>query len=71
MTTAAHPGARPVPLGPEPAETPECESSTSHEISTPEAPELHNAWPGWAPMLLIAVMVLACVLFMVGRIFSI
>ncbi|MEU9131131.1 DUF6480 family protein [Kitasatospora sp. NPDC048540] len=70
MTTAAHP-ARPVPRGPRPAETPEGESSTSHEISTPEAPELHNAWPGWAPLALISLVVLACVLFMVGRIFSI
>ncbi|MFF9641717.1 DUF6480 family protein [Kitasatospora aureofaciens] len=58
---------RPVPATP-PTETPECESSTCSGISTPESVELHTAWPGWIPLLVIAVMVLCCVGFAVGRI---
>ncbi|AUG75878.1 hypothetical protein CFP65_0959 [Kitasatospora sp. MMS16-BH015] len=57
----------PVPDHP-PIETPECESSTGHGISTPESVELHTAWPGWIPLLVIAVMVVSCVGFAVGRI---
>jgi hypothetical protein len=65
----AGPAARVVGLS-APTETPECESSTGHGISTPEAVELHTAWPGWAPMLVIAVLVLCTVGFMVGRILA-
>ncbi|MEU5386668.1 DUF6480 family protein [Kitasatospora cineracea] len=53
-----------------PVETPECESSTTHGISTPEAVELHTAWPGWIPLLVIMVMVVCCIGFAVGRIFA-
>ncbi|MBP0450729.1 hypothetical protein J5Y04_14420 [Kitasatospora sp. RG8] len=58
---------RPVPAGP-PAETPECEASTCAGISTPESVELHTAWPGWIPLMVIVVMVVSCVGFAVGRI---
>jgi hypothetical protein len=58
---------RPEPPTP-PAETPECESSTSSGISTPESVELHTAWPGWIPLLVIGIMVVSCVGFAVGRI---
>ncbi|MEU3494246.1 DUF6480 family protein [Kitasatospora cineracea] len=53
-----------------PTETPECEASTTHGISTPEAVELHTAWPGWIPLLAIMVMVVCCIGFAVGRIFA-
>ncbi|OKI29142.1 hypothetical protein A6A07_23370 [Streptomyces sp. CB03911] len=58
---------RPVPVR-RPAETPECEASTCAGISTPESVELHTAWPGWIPLLVIGVMVVCCVGFAVGRI---
>ncbi|MGW6917145.1 DUF6480 family protein [Kitasatospora sp. NPDC054939] len=51
-----------------PTETPEGEGSTCHGISTPEAPELHTAWPGWIPLLVIAVLVISCLGFAIGRI---
>ncbi|MEU9126965.1 hypothetical protein AB0D08_02415 [Kitasatospora sp. NPDC048540] len=57
------PAARPVPT-----ETPECEASTCAGISTPESVELHTAWPGWIPLLVIAVLVVSCLGFAVGRI---
>ncbi|WP_329492387.1 DUF6480 family protein [Kitasatospora sp. NBC_01246] len=63
--TPAH--ERPVPASP-PTETPECESSTCAGISTPESTELHTAWPGWIPLLVITVLVVCCVGFAVGRI---
>ncbi|MCX4744256.1 hypothetical protein OG455_01790 [Kitasatospora sp. NBC_01287] len=53
--------------GPAPEETPECEGSTTAGISVPEPVELHDAWSGLVPMLLIGVMVIACVGFMIGR----
>ncbi|WP_327071094.1 DUF6480 family protein [Kitasatospora sp. NBC_01302] len=56
--------------GAQPAETPECEASTCAGISTPEAVELHDAWPGWIPLLVIAAMVVSCAGFAVGRIFG-
>ncbi|MEU6232098.1 DUF6480 family protein [Kitasatospora sp. NPDC047058] len=58
---------RPVPVS-LPTETPECEASTCSGISTPEPVELHNAWPSWIPLLVIAVLVVCCVGFAVGRI---
>ncbi|GAA2805938.1 hypothetical protein GCM10010505_35470 [Kitasatospora aburaviensis] len=58
---------RAVPVSP-PTETPECESSTCAGISTPESVELHTAWPGWIPLVVIAVLVVCCVGFAVGRI---
>ncbi|MFJ1753549.1 hypothetical protein [Kitasatospora sp. NPDC088134] len=67
---------RPLPVPAEvighsaPTATPECESSTTHGISTPEAVELHSAWPGWAPLLVITLMVVSAVGFAVGRIFG-
>ncbi len=61
------PPERPVPAYP-PTETPECEASTCAGISTPEAPELHTAWPGWVPLLVIAVLVVGCVGFAIARI---
>ncbi|MEU9079912.1 DUF6480 family protein [Kitasatospora sp. NPDC004745] len=66
-THAATPPLRPA-AAPRPTETPECEGSTSAGISTPEAVELHTAWPGWIPLLVIAVLVICCVGFAVGRI---
>ncbi|MFF7590467.1 DUF6480 family protein [Kitasatospora purpeofusca] len=60
-------GQRAVPANP-PTETPECEASTCSGISTPEPVELHNAWPSWIPLLVIAVMVVCCAGFAVGRI---
>ncbi|MFD9130146.1 hypothetical protein [Kitasatospora sp. NPDC059571] len=66
-TDAARPTPRIIGTAP-PTETPECESSTGHGISIPEAVELRTAWPGWAPVLAIAVMVLCTVGFMVARI---
>ncbi|MEW1913338.1 hypothetical protein AB0442_33780 [Kitasatospora sp. NPDC085895] len=57
----------PVPSVP-PTETPECEASTCHGISLPEPVELHDAWPGWIPIALIAVLVIACAGFAVARI---
>lgn len=53
-----------------PTETPEGEGSTTHGISTPEPVELHTAWPGWIPLLIIVVMVVCCIGFAVGRIFA-
>ena len=50
-----------------PTETPECESSTTAGISTPESTELHNAWPSWPPMVFVAVLVVAVIGFMVAR----
>ncbi|MEV4614933.1 hypothetical protein AB0K43_20390 [Kitasatospora sp. NPDC049258] len=64
VVAPAHPAA----TGAQPIETPECEASTCAGISTPEAPELHTAWPGWVPLLVIATMVISCVGFAVGRI---
>ncbi|PYC64802.1 hypothetical protein C7C46_32805 [Streptomyces tateyamensis] len=58
---------RPAPASP-PTQTPECESSTCSGISTPESVELRTAWPGWIPLLVIAVMALSLVGFAVGRI---
>ncbi|WP_431683728.1 DUF6480 family protein [Kitasatospora sp. KL5] len=58
---------RPVSVVP-PTETPECEASTCAGISVPESTELHTAWPGWIPLLVIAVMVVSCLGFLVGRI---
>ncbi|MGV9264909.1 DUF6480 family protein [Kitasatospora sp. NPDC003701] len=51
-----------------PTETPECEASTCAGISTPESAELHTAWPGWIPLLVIAVLVISCLGFAIGRI---
>ncbi|WP_030276299.1 DUF6480 family protein [Streptomyces sp. NRRL B-24484] len=65
-TGTARPEA-PVPAVP-PTETPECEASTCHGISLPEPVELHDAWPGWIPIALIAVLVIACAGFAVARI---
>ncbi|MFC8447492.1 DUF6480 family protein [Kitasatospora sp. NPDC057223] len=56
------------PSGPKPTETPECEGSTCAGISTAERVELHTAWPGWIPLLLIGVLVFCSAGFMVGRI---
>ncbi|MCX5215086.1 hypothetical protein OG689_38495 [Kitasatospora sp. NBC_00240] len=69
-TVRRPPTAPPTPPAarPAPTETPECEASTCAGISTPESVELHNAWPGWVPLLLIALMVLSCLGFAVGRI---
>ncbi|WP_407991557.1 hypothetical protein [Kitasatospora sp. CMC57] len=54
--------------GPSPTETPECEASTSHAISTPESVELRTAWPGWIPLTLILATALVLAAFAVGRI---
>ncbi|KJK59320.1 hypothetical protein [Saccharothrix sp. ST-888] len=59
------------PDAPSPTETPECEASTCHGISTAERVELHDAWPGWFPLLIITVMVVCAVGFMIGRILSV
>ncbi|MFC9330019.1 hypothetical protein [Kitasatospora sp. NPDC057015] len=69
-TVRRPPATRPTTGTPRPAptETPECESSTGAAISTPESVELHTAWPGWIPLLLIALMVVSCLGFAVGRI---
>ncbi len=64
--SAVTPGALPARKS-APFETPECESSTTAGISTPERPELHDAWPGWLPLAFVAVFVVAVVGFMVAR----
>ncbi|MFI9271414.1 DUF6480 family protein [Kitasatospora sp. NPDC052896] len=58
------------PPGVPPTETPEGEGSTTHGISIPEPPELHDAWPSWIPMALIALLVVAVLIFMIARITS-
>ncbi|QKW23914.1 hypothetical protein HUT16_36720 [Kitasatospora sp. NA04385] len=70
--SVSHPVPAPVQLAGHslPTETPECEASTTHAISTPESVELHTAWPGWIPLLIIVVMVASCIGFAVGRIFA-
>ncbi|WP_406195279.1 hypothetical protein OH807_07120 [Kitasatospora sp. NBC_01560] len=68
LTEPAAAAVRPPASRPKPTETPECEASTCAGISTPEAPELHTAWPGWLPLLVIGVLVVSCVGFAVGRI---
>ncbi|GJF31292.1 hypothetical protein KNE206_39920 [Kitasatospora sp. NE20-6] len=71
MSIASIPLSSPFPVpGIRPTETPECEASTCHAISTPERVELHNAWPGWIPLLLIGLLVVACAGFAIGRILA-
>lgn len=59
----------PVP-SPQPTETPEGEGSTCAGISLPEPVELHDAWPGWVPLLLIALLVVGVLGFAIGRILA-
>ncbi len=60
---------KPPATGARPTETPAGESSTTAGISVPEPEELRHAWGVW-PLVVIAVLVLAVVVFMVARIFS-
>lgn len=53
-----------------PTETPECESSTCHGISIPEADELRTAWPSWIPLLAIGLLAVGFAGFAVARIFG-
>ena len=69
-STAARPAAPEPPsvvAAPPPTETPPGEGSTTEGISVPEPPELRRAWGPW-PLVIIAVLVLAVVVFLVARV---
>ncbi|MEU1424375.1 DUF6480 family protein [Kitasatospora sp. NPDC005751] len=63
----ARSAARRSPAGPAPQETPPAEESTTAGISTPEPPEVRQAWGTW-PIVVVAVLVVCVVLFFVARI---
>ncbi|MFF4650795.1 DUF6480 family protein [Streptomyces sp. NPDC001380] len=68
MTDLQHAAHRTPPALVPPAETPECESSTTAGISTPESPALHNAWSGRWPLVIIGLLVIVVIGFFAARI---
>jgi hypothetical protein len=55
-----------VPPGQQPTETPECESSTGHSISTHDPVYAHDQWWNWVGLTTVALAAIIGAGFMIG-----